>query len=73
MRAIEVGDVCIKTTGREAGKKAVVIKILDEKNVLVVGEEVRKRRCNIMHLIPLGKKIDVKGVEDKKYLKLSDE
>ncbi|MEM4256894.1 MAG: 50S ribosomal protein L14e [Candidatus Diapherotrites archaeon] len=73
MRAIEVGDVCIKTTGREAGEKAVVIKIIDEKNVMIVGPKVRKRKCNIMQLIPLGKKIKVENLEDKKYFNFSDE
>jgi len=58
MAAIEAGRVCIKKKGRETGKKCVIISI--EKNFAVVqGEKVRKRKCNIMHLIPLDKKIEL--------------
>lgn len=47
-----VGIVCIKNCGRDAGNLAVVIKKIDENNVLIDGF-VRRRRCNIIHLEPI--------------------
>jgi len=39
---------------------------VDDNFVLIQGPRVRKRKCNILHLIPLGKKIHVtKGVTQK--------
>ena len=55
---IEIGRVCVKLAGRDAGKKCVVIDILDHRMVLVDGE-TRRRKCNIMHLEPLKEVIKV--------------
>ena len=41
MVSIEVGRVCVKTSGREAGKKCAIIEIIDENYVEVVGEAVK--------------------------------
>lgn len=57
---IEIGRVCIKIAGREAGLKAVIVDKVDDKFVLVDGE-VKRRRCNINHLIPLEFKLEIKG------------
>ena len=66
MRALEVGSVCVKTTGREAGNKAVVLDTVDDNFVLIQGPRVRKRKCNVLHLIPIGKKISLtKGATQK--------
>lgn len=54
----EVGKVCMKIAGRDAGKIAVIIDILDEPYVLVDGE-VRRRKCNIKHLEPLERKLEI--------------
>ena len=59
MRALEIGCVCVKTTGREAGNRAVVIEEVDDNFVIVQGPRVRKRKCNVLHLVPVGKKISV--------------
>lgn len=45
----EVGRVCVKIAGRDAGKKCVIIELVDEKTVLIDGE-TRRRKCNVMHL-----------------------
>lgn len=50
---IEIGRLCIKTAGRDAGKRAVIVDILDERSVLIDGE-TRRKRCNIAHLELLG-------------------
>lgn len=63
---IEVGRVCVKTAGREAGKRVVVVDVLDENFVLIAGVGVRRRRCNIAHLEPLEQKLELaKGAADE--------
>ena len=54
----EIGTVCVKLAGREAGKICAVVDVVDEHFVLVDGE-VRRKKCNLKHLEPLGKKIDL--------------
>lgn len=63
MAAIEVGRVCIKTTGREAGKKAVVIKVMDKNFAIIDGKNVKRRKCNMVHLFPTVQKLDIKENE----------
>ncbi|MBI4146492.1 50S ribosomal protein L14e [Candidatus Woesearchaeota archaeon] len=55
---IEIGRVCVKIAGRDAGKKCVIIDILDEKNVLIDGE-TRRKKCNIAHLEMLPQTLEV--------------
>ena len=50
MPAIEVGRVCVKTAGREAGEKCVIVDVIDEKFVEVVGASVKNRRCNMDYI-----------------------
>ena len=54
--ALEVGRICMKTAGREAGKYCVVLKKMDANFVLITGPrvltQVKRRRCNIEHLEP---------------------
>jgi large subunit ribosomal protein L14e len=46
---IQVGRICVKLAGRDAGKKCIIIDVLDDKTVLIDGE-TRRRKCNILHL-----------------------
>ncbi len=55
----EIGSLCLKTAGRDSGKKCTVIKHVDEHHVIIDGE-TRRRKCNKQHLEPLGKMIDIK-------------
>lgn len=55
----EVGQVCIKLAGRDAGNYCVVVQKLDERYVLIEGN-VRRRKCNIAHLQPQKQKLDIK-------------
>ena len=55
----DIGRVCVKKTGREAGKKCVVVDVIDQNFVLIDGE-VKRRRCNILHLEPTAQKLDIK-------------
>lgn len=61
MPAIEVGRICVKTAGREAGEKCVIIDIIDEKFVEVVGKSIKNRKCNIKHLEPVDQTIEIKS------------
>jgi len=56
---ISIGRLCVKTAGRDAGKTCVVVDVISDKFVLVDGQ-VRRKRCNIKHLEPLKKTIDIK-------------
>ncbi len=74
MPAIEVGRICVKLAGREAGRKCVIVDIIDENFVLVTGPKqltgVRRRRANIKHLEPLPQKVEIeKGASDEEVLK----
>jgi len=55
---LEIGRVVVKIAGRDAGLQGVIIDILDNTYVLLDGE-VRRRKCNISHVEPLGKTIDI--------------
>ncbi|MGV8143520.1 MAG: 50S ribosomal protein L14e [Methanothermobacter sp.] len=68
MPAIEVGRICIKLAGREAGEKCVIIEVIDDKFVEVVGTSIKNRRCNIKHLEPIDETIEVKS-EDVEEIK----
>ena len=51
---IEIGSLCMKIAGREAGSLCVVIDLLDSKFVLIDGQ-VRRKKCNINHVEATGK------------------
>jgi large subunit ribosomal protein L14e len=68
--AIEVGRICVKLCGREAGRKCVIIDITDKSFVLVTGPKnvtgVKRRRVNLNHIEPLQDKLEVKrGASDE--------
>src|SRR3989344_3155225 len=56
--ALEIGRIVVKTAGRDAGKKAVIVDILDHKFVLLDGE-TRRRKCNTLHLEPINQSIKI--------------
>jgi len=49
MAVIEIGRVCWKIAGRDAGNVCLVVKNLD-KNFVMVDGNTRRRKCNIEHL-----------------------
>ena len=70
MTAVDVGRICIKVSGRETGKKCVVVDIVDKNFVLITGPkeltDVKRRRVNINHLEPTTEKITVnRGATDE--------
>jgi len=73
--AIEVGRVCVKATGREAGKRCVIVDLIDKNFVLVTGPGsvtgVKRRRVNVNHIKPTEEKIKIKrGATDEQVAQL---
>jgi len=56
---LEVGRLCIKISGREAGKYCVIVDKKDNSFVIIDGQ-VKRRKCNINHLIILEEKLNIK-------------
>lgn len=73
MAAIEVGRVIVKTAGREALMKAVIVDLVDQNFALISGagiSPVKRRRCNIKHLRPLDLTVSIKrGANDDEIYK----
>lgn len=57
--AIDIGRVCIKTQGREKGKRCVIVDVIDRNFVVVAGPDVKRRRVNMDHIAPLDETFDV--------------
>ena len=55
----EVGRVCIKLAGRDAGRHCIIIDVMDDVFVMIDGQ-TRRRKCNIRHLEPLDKVLKIK-------------
>lgn len=61
----EIGRLCVKIAGRDAGKKCLVVDVLDE-NYVVIDGQTRRRKCNITHLEPLERVVEIeKGASCK--------
>jgi len=74
MPAIEVGRICVKIKGREAGRRCVILDIIDRNYVMVTGPKnvtgVRRRRANINHLKPTEDLIKIRrGASDEEVYK----
>lgn len=77
MPSIEVGRICVKLNGREAGRKCVIVDIIDKNFVLITGPKkysgVKRRRTNVKHLEPTEQSIEVKkGASDEDVVKVAD-
>lgn len=69
--AYEVGRICVKTAGRDAGRRCVIVDLMDKNFALVAGPKVRRRRVNVNHIKPLDEKIAVeKGATDEQIAAL---
>lgn len=56
---MDVGRVCVKIAGRDAGLRCVVVEVIDSNYVMIDGQ-TRRRKCNIKHLEPLPITLPVK-------------
>nr|MDO8110684.1 50S ribosomal protein L14e [Candidatus Sigynarchaeota archaeon] len=63
MASFEVGRVCIKTAGRDALRRCVLVEIIDKNFGLVTGPKnvsgIRRRKVNLSHLEPTEDKITI--------------
>jgi large subunit ribosomal protein L14e len=75
MSGLGVGRVCIKTAGRKAGEKVVVLEIEKQGSfAIVAGPSVKKKRCNLRHLLPLERVVKVgKSISQKELAKILEE
>ena len=68
----ELGRVCLKVAGREAGRYAVIVDIVDENFVIVSGPKtitsVKRRKCNVDHLEPTENKFEIEQNVDDNLL-----
>ncbi len=74
MPAIEVGKICVKIVGREAGKKCVIVDVVDKNFALITGPKtvngVKRRRSNVEHLQPTKETVEIKrGATDDEITK----
>ncbi|HLD80077.1 MAG TPA: 50S ribosomal protein L14e [Candidatus Nanoarchaeia archaeon] len=56
----EVGRLCVKIAGRDAGRTCVVVEAMSNGYVVVDGD-VRRKKVNVKHLEPLDKTVSVKS------------
>jgi large subunit ribosomal protein L14e len=56
---MEIGRICVKTAGRDANKKCVIVDVINENYVIIDGQ-TRRRKCNVKHLEPLSQVIKIK-------------
>ncbi len=71
--AIEVGRVCVKIVGREAGRRCVVVDVVDKNFIVVAGPVkvtgVKRRRVNVGHIEPTEMKVKIgKGDGDNEIV-----
>lgn len=70
----EIGRIAVKVSGREAGKKCVVVDVIDKNFVLVTGPKqltgVRRRKANVRHLAFTPHRIEIRrGAGDEEVIK----
>ena len=53
-----IGKVYLKIAGRDAGQLCVIVEQLENSFVLIDGN-TRRRKCNLRHLEPLGKSVNI--------------
>jgi len=78
MPVIDVGRICVKLVGREAGKKCVIVDVVDKNFVLVTGPKqlngVKRRRVNINHVEATDRRVSIRrGETDEELMKALDE
>ncbi|MFW9987078.1 MAG: 50S ribosomal protein L14e [Candidatus Odinarchaeota archaeon] len=60
MSVYDIGRLCVKTMGREAGHFCVIVDVIDKNYLLVDGLKVRRRRVNYKHIEPIVDILDIK-------------
>lgn len=68
----------MKIVGREAGKKCIIVDVIDKNFLLVTGPKqvngVKRRRVNVDHVEPTEMRADIgRGESDEEVMKALDE
>ena len=63
MSIFEVGRLCVKIAGRDAGRTCVVVEAMGNGYVVVDGD-VRRKKVNVRHLEPLDRTVELKAKAD---------
>ena len=69
MSLFEVGRLCLKVAGRDAGNKCLVVEVLDDNYVIVDGA-TRRKKVNVKHLEPLAEVYELKGTNHEEIIAL---
>lgn len=54
----DIGRLCMKIAGRDAGQYCIIVEVIDKDYVLIDGL-TRRRKCNVDHLEPFDKKAEI--------------
>jgi len=57
--AVEIGRLCVKLAGRDAGRECLIVDVIDGNFVLIDGN-TRRKKCNVDHLEILPQKAELK-------------
>ncbi len=60
MSLFTIGRLCLKLAGRDAGRKCVVVELVNDHFVVVDGN-VRRKKVNVKHLEPLAEVLSLKS------------
>ena len=56
---MDIGRVCVKVQGRESGQRCVVSDVIVRNYVIVTGPNVKRRRVNMNHIMPLDETVSI--------------
>jgi large subunit ribosomal protein L14e len=60
MSVYDIGRVCVKLMGRDAGHYCVIVDVIDKNYLLIDGLKLRRRRVNYKHIEPTTEMIEIK-------------
>ncbi|MFX1338628.1 MAG: 50S ribosomal protein L14e [Promethearchaeota archaeon] len=64
MSIYDIGRICIKTMGREAGNYCIIVDVIDKNYILVDGLTIKRRRVNYKHIEPTTSVIEIQKGAD---------
>ncbi len=61
---VDIGRICVKIAGKDAGKYCIIVKNVDNNFVIITGPKkltgIKRKKCNINHLKLLQEKLEIK-------------
>jgi len=73
MSTFDIGSICVKKFGKDAGKKCVIVNFIDKSFVLITGPKtlsgIGRRRVNLKHIELTGDEVKIaSGANDENVL-----